>query len=136
MDDLKPYIGAFGDKIAKTPNLDLLAKQSMIFTNAHTQQAVCGPSRASLLTGLRPDKTRVWDLQTLIRDKNPEIVTLPQFFKTNGYQTIGMGKIFDPRSVDKESDTLSWSVPYKRDSHLPQVTKIWLLNHIKAPILS
>lgn len=114
VDDLKPYIGAFGDKIAKTPNLDLLAKQSMIFTNAHTQQAVCGPSRASLLTGLRPDKTQVWDLQTLIRDKNPEIVTLPQLFKTNGYQTIGMGKIFDPRSVDKESDTLSWSVPYKK----------------------
>jgi iduronate 2-sulfatase len=114
VDDLKPYIGAFGDSYAITPNLDALAKTSTIFTNTHTQQAVCGPSRASLLTGVRPDKTQVWDLQTQIRSINPSIVTLPQHFKNNGYQTIGMGKIYDPRSVDKQLDEVSWSVPYTK----------------------
>lgn len=114
VDDLKPDIGSFGFAETKTPNIDKLSQSSTVFTKAYCQQAVCGPTRASLLTGVRPDKTQVWDLQTPIRDKNPNIVTLPQFFKSNGYQTIGMGKIFDPRSVDKSSDELSWSVPYKK----------------------
>lgn len=114
VDDLKPDIRSFGFPETKTPGIDKLATTSTIFTSAYCQQAVCGPTRASLLTGLRPDKTQVWDLQTMIRDKNPDVVTLPQLFKQNGYQTIGMGKIFDPRSVDKEADALSWSVPYKK----------------------
>lgn len=114
VDDLKPNINSFGFKEVKTPEIDKLAKSSTIFTSAYCQQAVCGPTRASLLTGLRPDKTQVWDLQTLIRDKNPDIITLPQLLLSKGYQTIGMGKIFDPRSVDKMSDALSWSVPFKK----------------------
>lgn len=114
VDDLKPYINSLGYKSAVTPNLDRLVSTGMAFTSAYCQQAVCGPSRASLLTGLRPDKTQVWDLQTLIRSKNPDIVTLPQQFRMSGYKTIGMGKIFDPRSVDKESDVQSWSEPYKK----------------------
>jgi iduronate 2-sulfatase len=114
VDDLKPDIGSFGFKETKTPNLDKLSTASTVFSNTQCQQAVCGPSRASLLTGVRPDKTQVWDLKTMIRDKNADIVMLPQYFKQNGYQTIGMGKIFDPRSVDKSSDELSWSVPYKK----------------------
>jgi iduronate 2-sulfatase len=114
VDDLKPNIGSFGFAATKTPNIDKLSQASTVFTNTQCQQAVCGPSRASLLTGVRPDKTQVWDLKTMIRDKNPNIVMLPQYFKQNGYQTIGMGKIFDPRSVDKSSDELSWSVPYKK----------------------
>lgn len=114
VDDLKPDINSFGFKEIKTPEIDKLSKSSTIFTSAYCQQAVCGPTRASLLTGLRPDKTQVWDLQTLIRDKNPDIVTLPQLLMSKGYQTIGMGKIFDPRSVDKMSDELSWSVPFKK----------------------
>jgi len=114
VDDLKPYINSLGYTNAITPNLDRLVSSGMAFTSAYCQQAVCGPSRASLLTGLRPDKTQVWDLQTLIRSKNPDIRTLPQQFRMSGYKTIGMGKIFDPRSVDKESDVQSWSEPYKK----------------------
>lgn len=114
IDDLKPDIGSFGYKETITPNFDALAKSSTIFTKAYCQQAVCGPTRASLLTGVRPDKTKVWDLQTMIRDVNPDIVTLPQYFKDNGYQTIGVGKIYDPRSVDKLSDEISWTVPFKK----------------------
>jgi arylsulfatase A-like enzyme len=112
VDDLKPLIGAFGDTYAITPNIDQLAQKGFLFKNAYAQQAVCAPSRASMLTGLRPDRTKVWDLKTRIRSKNPNVVTLPQVFKQNGYITYAVGKIFDPRSVDKQHDSRSWSIPY------------------------
>lgn len=118
VDDLKPDLSCYGNTVTKTPSFEMLSKTATTFTSAYCQQAVCGPTRASLLTGLRPDKTQVWDLQTLIRSKNPDIVTLPQYFRANGYLTIGMGKVFDPRSVDKQSDELSWSVPYKKKFEL------------------
>ncbi len=113
VDDLKPNIKSFGDTVAVTPNIDRLAEAGTIFTNNQCQQAVCGPSRASLLTGWRPDKTQVWDLQTLIRDRNPDVVTLPQYFRENGYVTYGTGKIFDPRSVDSQHDAQSWDTYVK-----------------------
>ena len=69
-------------------------------------------TRASLLTGQRPDYTQVWDLKTLIRDKVPNILTLPQYFRQQGYTTSGIGKVFDSRSVDKNADEASWSIPY------------------------
>ena len=112
VDDLKPTIGAFGDDMAHTPNIDLLAENATVFLNNHTQQAVCGPSRASLLTGKRPDYTKVRDLKTKMRDMVPDIITIPQYLKDNGYETIGLGKIFDPRCVDKYRDKPSWSSPY------------------------
>ena len=112
VDDLKPTIGAFGDDLAHTPNIDLLAEHATVFLNNHTQQAVCGPSRASLMTGKRPDYTKVRDLKTKMRDMVPEIVTIPQYFKNHGYKTIGLGKIFDPRCVDEFRDKPSWSVPF------------------------
>ncbi len=118
VDDLKPTIRSFGDEVAITPNLDFLARKSSVFLNNHTQQAICSPSRISLLTGLRPDKTQVYDLKTKMRDKNPDVVTLPQFFKENGYTTAGIGKIFDPRGVDNQSDKPSWSFPFKRSYRL------------------
>lgn len=114
VDDLKPSLGVYGDKFAVTPNIDKLASLGTTFTNAHVQQAICAPSRVSLLTGLRPDLTEVWDLQTQMRNKNPYIITLPQYFKENGYSTVGMGKIFDNRSVDRKLDEFSWSMPYIR----------------------
>ena len=63
VDDLKPILGCNGDKIIKTPNIDRLAKNGTLFTMSYCQQAVCGPTRASLLTGTRPDVTKVWDLK-------------------------------------------------------------------------
>lgn len=112
VDDLKPLLGCYGDPLVKTPNIDKIAKKGVLFTHSYCQQAVSGPSRASLLTGMCPDRTQVWDLKTLIRDKNPDVVTLPQHFKNNGFETVGIGKIYDTRSVDKESDKVSWSTPY------------------------
>lgn len=114
VDDLKPMLGAYGDALAKTPNIDRLAKMGTVFLKSYAQQAVCAPSRASLLTGQRPDVTKIWDLKTLIREVNPGIVTLPEFFKQNGYATVGIGKVFDARSVDEQSDAQSWSVAYQR----------------------
>ena len=104
--------------------MDLLARKSSLFLNAHTQQAICSPSRISLLTGLRPDKTQVYDLKTRMRDKLPNVVTLPQHFKQMGYTTAGVGKIFDPRGVDKQIDAPSWSKPFKR-AHQLRYPKEW-----------
>ena len=112
VDDLKPTIKAYGDNFAVTPNMDKLASEGYVFQSNYVQQAVCAPSRASVLTGWRPDKTQVTDLHTLIRDKNPDVVTMPQYFKSRGYLTYATGKIFDPRSVDKKYDAVSWSFPY------------------------
>lgn len=114
VDDLKPMLGCYGDKTIRTPHIDDLASKGTVFLNAHCQQAVCAPSRASLLTGLRPDSTRVWDLKTKIRDENPDVVTLPQYFKQHGYTAVGTGKIFDFRSVEGHTrdDPASWSRPY------------------------
>jgi len=112
VDDLKPLIGAYGDAFAITPNIDRLAERGFLFENAYTQQAVCAPSRASMLIGLRPDRTKVWDLKTKIRAMNPDVITLGQVFKGSGYETYAIGKIFDPRSVDKGHDARSWTIKY------------------------
>ena len=115
VDDLKPAIAAYGDPHAVTPRLDQLAQRGTVFLNAHCQQAVCAPSRVSLLLGLRPDTTGVWDLHTRFRKVLPDVVTLPQHFKQAGYHTAGVGKVFDYRSVDsptREMDARSWSEPF------------------------
>ncbi|MBC8041191.1 MAG: sulfatase [Opitutaceae bacterium] len=113
VDDLKPALGCYGDTQAITPHMDRLAKSGLVLLNAHCQQAVCGPSRASLLTGRLPDRTGVRDLQTRMRDVHPDLLTLPQHFKNSGYFVQGMGKVFDGRSSDgwDTQDIPSWSTP-------------------------
>jgi arylsulfatase A-like enzyme len=112
IDDLKPILGCYGNTMIKTPNIDRLAKMGTVFLNNYCQQAVCGPTRASLMTGKRPDYTKVWDLKTPMRNVNPDILSLPQYLISQGYSTQGIGKVYDPRNVDKELDIPSWSVPY------------------------
>ena len=109
IDDMKPILGAYGDDFAISPNIDKLADQGVVFNNNHCQYAVCGPSRASLLSGQRPDQTQILDLKTKIRAKRPNVTTLPQHFRQSGYVTYGVGKIYDPRSVDKKLDKPSWT---------------------------
>ncbi len=128
IDDLKPLMGVYGHKDIKTPNIDKLAANGFVLQNSHCQQAVCGPSRASILTGKRPDYTQVWDLKTLIRDKHPNIVTMPQYFKQNGYETAAVGKIFDFRSVDKGNDSISWTYPYDNFKHNSEIGKEYIKN--------
>lgn len=109
VDDLRPNLGCYGDPYAVTPNIDKLAQTAVIFNRAYTQQAVCNPSRASLLTGLRPDENGVTDLVTHFRDKVPDVTTLPQIFKNNGYLAVGTGKVFHTRPTT--IDPVSWSKP-------------------------
>ncbi|MBF0197227.1 MAG: sulfatase [Planctomycetes bacterium] len=113
VDDLKPTMGCFGDTLAITPHMDRLASQGMIYSNNHCQQAVCGPSRASLLTGLLPNNSKVWNFGDKMRQTNKDVLTLPQYFKQKGYYTQGMGKVFDGRCCDGwgPQDRISWSTP-------------------------
>ena len=109
VDDLRNQLGCYGDPLAITPNIDRLAGNGIVFNRAYCQQAVCGPSRASLLTGRRPDVTKVWDLKTHFRKALPGVITLPQYFKQNGYQSRCVGKIYhDPANLQ---DHISWSAP-------------------------
>ncbi|WP_052303959.1 sulfatase-like hydrolase/transferase [Cellulophaga algicola] len=80
IDDLRPTLGVYGDTEVITPNIDKLASEGMTFMETYAQVAVCAPSRASLMTGLRPDATRVWHLGEEFRVINPEAVTMPQYF--------------------------------------------------------
>lgn len=109
VDDLRTDLGCYSHPEAKTPNIDALAKRGIVFRRAYCQQAVCSPSRTSLLTGLRPDSTKVYDLVTHFRDTVPDVVSLPQHFRENGYYTVGMGKIYHPGYDDPKS----WSEPHR-----------------------
>ncbi len=112
IDDLRPAIGAYGDSLAITPNLDRFADNGMVFRQTFCQAAVCAPSRASLMTGLRPDSTRVWHLGDKFREINPETVTMPQHFSKFGYHTVNIGKIFH----NYMPDSISWDEPDLRPS--------------------
>lgn len=105
-DDLKPDLGCYGNTFVKSPNIDRLAARGVLFERAYVQQAVCSPSRSSLLTGRRPDTTQVYDLVTHFRTAIPDVVTLPQYFKANGYLTQSFGKIYHPEYDDEPSWTV------------------------------
>jgi len=139
VDDLRPELGCYGNEYIKTPNIDALAKEGVVFSRTYCQQAVCNPSRASLLTGLRPDSIQVWDLATKFRSNVPDVVTLPQYFKQNGYTTIGIGKTFH----NDIPDYLSWterlhlkSFPYDPDAVYADQVNLDLLEAKKQKIIA
>lgn len=105
VDDLRPELGCYGAPAVKSPTLDKLAGEGRLFERAYCQYAICGPSRASLLTGLRPNTLQIKDIDTFFRDTVPDCVTLPQHFKRHGYQTLYIGKVFHAR---QEDDKYSW----------------------------
>ncbi|VGO19209.1 sulfatase [Pontiella sulfatireligans] len=114
VDDLKPMLGCYGDTDVLTPNIDTLAERGTVFLNNACQQSVCGPSRASLMTGTYTDTTKVYDLKTKMREANPDTLSLPEYLRAKGYETTGTGKIYDPRCVDKTFDEPSWSQPFQQ----------------------
>jgi beta-galactosidase len=126
VDDLRPELNCYGDSHMHTPNIDRLAKQGLLFHRAYCQQAVSAPSRNSIMTGLRPDAMGIYDLQTFFRTKVPDVVTLPEHFKNNGYRTETTGKIFHTSHGNRD-DRQSWSLPgwdqQKILSALPKVSR-------------
>ena len=110
VDDLKPVAGCYGGT-AKTPNIDRLAARGVRFDRAYCNQAVCAPSRNSLMTGLRPQTLGIYDLGTNFRASRPDAVTLAQAFQKAGYRTEAMGKIFHVGHGNHE-DPASWTVPH------------------------
>lgn len=111
IDDLKPNLGCYGDPLAVTPNMDRLAAQGLLFTRAYCQQAVCSPSRTSLLLGRRPDTTTIYDLEHHFRGATPDVTTLPQHFKNNGYVTASLSKIWHGGLEDGRSNTIPHWTP-------------------------
>ncbi len=112
VDDLKPLLSNYGHDEMVTPNFDRLAKMGVTFTKAYVQQAVCGPSRASVMTGTNPDVTRVWDLHTNFRESNPNLMSMPEYLITQGYESTGIGKIYHKGSCSPGHDAKSWSIPH------------------------
>ncbi len=112
VDDLKPLLASYGYDQMHTPNFDRLAKMGVSFQNAHVQQAVCGPSRASIMTGTFPDRTKVWDLHTDFRESAPDLQSMPEYLITQGYETTAIGKIYHKGSTSPGHDGKSWSIPH------------------------
>lgn len=106
VDDLRPELGCYGAGHIVSPRIDALAARGAVFERAYCQQAVCAPSRVSLLTGCRPDTTRVTNLETPLASVRPDLVSLPRHFRQSGYTTVSLGKIF--HHIDSD-DPQAWS---------------------------
>ncbi len=131
VDDLNNDVGTYGHPLVKTPNLDRLAQQGIKFNKAYCQFPLCNPSRASILNGLRPDTTRVFGNGTYFRDNLPTTITLPMFFKNNGYQTARFGKGFhgvpDKKNKIRKNieDEPAWDkIVYPPKTHIYNVAKL------------
>jgi iduronate 2-sulfatase len=106
-DDMRPQLGCYGDPTVHSPHLDALAKRGMVFERSYVQQALCSPSRISMLSGRYPATTGIFEIGRSLRATLPDITTLPQHFKNHGYHTRSLGKIYHV-GID---DDASWTVP-------------------------
>jgi iduronate 2-sulfatase len=106
-DDMRPQLGCYGDPVVKSPHLDALARRGMLFQRSYVQQALCSPSRISMLSGRYPHTTGIFEIGRPLRATMPDITTMPQHFKNHGYHTRSLGKIYHV-GID---DAASWTVP-------------------------
>lgn len=116
VDDLRTELGCYGSETVKSPNIDALAKDGVQFQNAYAQEAICAPSRMSILTGMRPESIGIYSIFTPLRSKHKKMVSMPQFFKEQGYTTVSVGKVYHHAYDDKES----WSI------HIPKEHNSWV----------
>lgn len=117
IDDLRPELGCYGSEVAISPNLDALAREGLLFRRAYCQQAICSPSRASIMTGARPDTIGIIENSAYWRDKNPDIVTLTQHFIANGYEAVHCGKIFHKEAHSDPEHSWSRQPAYNLVQH-------------------
>lgn len=109
VDDLRPQLGSYGQRDARTPRLDRLAREGVVFERAYCQLSVCAPSRNSFMTGRRPDSLRVYNFVDHFRSTTPGAVALPEFFRGKGYVTLGAGKTYQPGKPPMYDEGRSWS---------------------------
>ena len=122
-DDLNCDIGVYGNKVVKTPNIDQLVENGTLFLNAHCQYPLCGPSRASFMTGMYSNQTKMTKNNIFLRNTVPDVITIGQRFRQQGYQSVRIGKIFhydNPSTIGTSGvdDIYSWDQtinPYGRD---------------------
>ena len=122
-DDLNCDLGAYGNLVVKTPNIDRLAERGVLFENAHNQYPLCGPSRASFMTGMYTNQTKITRNNMNLRNSVPDVITLGQRFRQQGYQSVRIGKMFhydNPSAIGTSGndDIYSWDQtvnPYGRD---------------------
>lgn len=105
VDDLRDELGCYGSEMVKSPHIDRLASQGVKFNRAYCQEAICAPSRMSILTGLRPETIGIYDIFTRFRSVHPDVVTMPQLFKEGGYKTISIGKVYHHGVDDRDNWT-------------------------------
>ena len=105
VDDLRPQLRCYGVDWVISPHMDALAHDGILFERAYCQQAICAPSRCSVLSGCRPDTTGVYYLDKPLRNAMPDVLTLPEHFRKNGYETISIGKIYH----HQDDDSQGWS---------------------------
>lgn len=116
VDDLRTELGCYGNKTVHSPNIDALAAEGLLFNNAYCQQAICAPSRMSILSGMRPESIGIYSIFTPLRKVHKDLVTMPQFFKEKGYTTVSIGKVYHHTNDDKES----WNI------HVPKEKNSWI----------
>ena len=136
VDDMNNWVGAMGGHPnAKTPNIDRLAQRGMLFTHAYAAAPLCNPSRVSLMTSLRPSTTGVYGNLHRFRKFIPDVVTMPQYFRANGYRVLGGGKVFDV--INHTSDPASWDEYFpipKSDVKVPRDPKAKLKPFAWGPL--
>jgi iduronate 2-sulfatase len=132
VDDLRPDLRSAGESFMHTPNIDRLAKSGVSFERAYCQQAICGPTRNSFLSGRRPQRTKAWNFINHFREAGPDWVSFPQYFKERGYTTLATGKTFHPNLPPNWDQPYSWSTdePYYFAPHAyPSCSEWCVLRH-------